>query len=98
MGPRGEKGERGEAVPTIASWYIDRERYRAIPFMTDGSPGPELNLRELFEQFRSKQLGTGHAPIDPVQRMYLMGYRRAKPQARREIKDTPDQFNNISLN
>jgi hypothetical protein len=57
IGPRGAKGERGEAAPIVASWYIDRERYRAIPFMTDGSPGPELNLRPLFEAYFAETAG-----------------------------------------
>jgi hypothetical protein len=50
-GPRGEKGERGEPGPSIVSWQIDRERYRASPLMSDGTVGPMLELREFFEQF-----------------------------------------------
>ena len=56
-GPRGERGimglrgERGEAAPTIRSWEIDRARYTATPVMSDGSRGPPLELRDLFEQF-----------------------------------------------
>jgi hypothetical protein len=53
-GPRGEKGEKGEPGPMIVSWMVDRERYRAIPFCADGSSGPELNLRGLFEQYHSE--------------------------------------------
>jgi hypothetical protein len=30
---------------------IDRERYRAVPFYSDGKPGPAIELRDLFEQF-----------------------------------------------
>lgn len=50
-GPPGKKGERGEAAPTIVSWQLDQERYRAIPFLSDGTPGPELNLRPFFEMY-----------------------------------------------
>ena len=59
-GAAGEKGERGLPGPrgdaglsgaTISGWKIDRERYVATPIMSDGSEGPPLGLRELFEQF-----------------------------------------------
>ena len=53
-GPRGEKGENGAPgadALTIVSWMLDRARYRAIPMMSNGKPGPELELRGLFEQF-----------------------------------------------
>ena len=57
QGPSGERGlmglrgERGAAAPTIQSWCIDRTRYTATPIMSDGSIGPSLELRGLFEQF-----------------------------------------------
>src|SRR5262249_30797468 len=54
-GPRGEKGEHGAPgadALTIVSWMLDRARYRAIPMMSNGKPGPELELRGLFEQFQ----------------------------------------------
>ena len=60
-GPKGErgltgpKGERGQAAATIQSWQIDRARYAATPIMSDGSEGPALELRGLFEQFVSEQ-------------------------------------------
>jgi hypothetical protein len=50
-GPRGEKGEKGEPGPSIVSWQIDRERYRASPLMSNGTGGPMLELRGLFKQF-----------------------------------------------
>jgi len=56
-GPRGEKGskgERGEPGPLFASWHVDRANYRAIPFLDDGTPGPELNLRGLFETYHEE--------------------------------------------
>src|SRR5262249_45973284 len=57
QGPSGERGlmglrgERGQAAPNIRDWQIDRERYVATPIMSDGSTGPPLELRALFEQF-----------------------------------------------
>jgi hypothetical protein len=56
-GPKGEpgltgpRGERGQAAAAIQSWQIDCARYAATPIMSDGSAGPELQLRGLFEQF-----------------------------------------------
>ena len=53
-GPRGEKGDRGPPgadVPTIVSWTIDRAHYRAVPTLSNGTQGPVLELRPLFEQF-----------------------------------------------
>jgi hypothetical protein len=62
-GVAGEKGERGSPGPkgdagassaTIRDWRIDRARYLATPVMSDGSDGPPLELRGLFEQFFSE--------------------------------------------
>jgi hypothetical protein len=53
-GERGARGERGEDAAKIASWRIDRARYVATPIMSDGSEGPPLELRGLFEQFFSE--------------------------------------------
>jgi hypothetical protein len=50
-GPRGEKGEKGEPGTTVVSWQLDRERYRVSPLMSDGTVGPMLELRQMFEQF-----------------------------------------------
>jgi hypothetical protein len=53
-GEKGERGPRGDAGlsgATISGWKIDRARYVATPIMSDGSEGPPLELRELFEQF-----------------------------------------------
>jgi hypothetical protein len=54
-GERGEKGERGErGIPgppgaSITGWAI--EGFAAVPVMSDGSAGPPLDLRELFELY-----------------------------------------------
>lgn len=50
-GPRGDKGERGEPGAIIVGWKIDRPTYCPFPVLADGQLGPELNLRELFEQY-----------------------------------------------
>jgi len=52
-GERGAKGDPGLSGATICGWTIDRARYFATPLMSDGSEGPPLELRELFEQFLS---------------------------------------------
>ena len=55
-GPKGERGPAGPAAPTIVGWQIDRASFTATPIMTDGSEGPPLELRGLFEQY---QIETG---------------------------------------
>jgi integrin beta 3 len=60
-GVSGEKGERGErGLPgepgkqlTLKGWTIDRENFLAVPLLSDGSRGPTLELRGLFEQFQN---------------------------------------------
>jgi hypothetical protein len=53
-GERGPKGDAGASGATIRDWKIDRDRYVATPIMSDGSEGPPLELRGLFEQFFSE--------------------------------------------
>jgi hypothetical protein len=53
-GPKGDPGERGQAAPAILSWLLDREHYTAMPLMSDGTEGPPLNLRPLFEQYHGE--------------------------------------------
>ena len=59
-GAAGEKGERGAQGPqgnpglsgaTIRGWKINREKYLAMPLMSDGRDGPPLELLGLFQQF-----------------------------------------------
>jgi Collagen triple helix repeat (20 copies) len=59
-GPRGEDGHNGKdgargpvgpAGPTFKSWRVERQEYRAVAVMSDGSEHV-LDLRELFEQFQ----------------------------------------------
>jgi hypothetical protein len=62
-GPKGERGDPGprglpgQVGPTIRGWQIDRESYRATPLMSDGSEGPTLELRPLFEQYHLESSG-----------------------------------------
>jgi hypothetical protein len=58
-GERGFIGPRGECAPIIKSWQIDRATYSATPIMADGSAGPALELRALFEQFISEREVSG---------------------------------------
>jgi len=53
-GPPGPPGTPGEAHPTFKSWKLDRERYTATPVMTDGTEGPPLDLRGLFEAYHAE--------------------------------------------
>jgi hypothetical protein len=51
-GQRGERGPPGIPAPTIAEWAV--RDYRAVPIMSDGSAGPPLDLRDLFEQYHAE--------------------------------------------
>jgi len=50
-GDRGPKGDKGDPASTIIDWRMDRTNYIATPIMSNGSDGPPLSLRILFEQF-----------------------------------------------
>ena len=57
QGPRGERGEKGDrgppgqSAPFVASWMVERASYSVVPILSDGTEGPRLELRPLFEQF-----------------------------------------------
>ena len=53
-GAKGDPGERGQAAPAILSWQLDCEHYIAMPLLSDGTEGPLLNLRPLFEQYHGE--------------------------------------------
>jgi hypothetical protein len=61
-GRRGEKGERGErgqpgqagATVRIVEWDIRAKTYEAFPLMSDGTLGPPIPLRALFEQYQAE--------------------------------------------
>jgi hypothetical protein len=51
QGPPGPKGSRGQRGFEIVGWTIDAEGYRATPQFYDGTSGPALCLRALFETY-----------------------------------------------
>jgi DNA-binding transcriptional MerR regulator len=56
-GPPGRPGRKGDAgmtprMPTLKMWWIEREKFRATPVMSDGSHGPVIELRDLFVEFQ----------------------------------------------
>ena len=53
-GPQGAKGDPGLSGATIRGWKIDREHYTATPLLSDGTEGPPLELRVLFEQYHGE--------------------------------------------
>jgi integrin beta 3 len=56
-GDRGERGDRGPAGPSgpsIIDWAM--KGYQAVPIMSDGSLGPALDLREVFELYHAERV------------------------------------------
>jgi hypothetical protein len=50
QGPPGPKGNRGQRGYEISGWLLDAENYSITPEFYDGSKGPVLSLRGIFEQ------------------------------------------------
>jgi hypothetical protein len=50
-GDKGLPGKEGVAGTVIAGWIVNAKSYSAVPVMSDGSHGPEIEMRALFEQF-----------------------------------------------
>ena len=50
-GPQGPAGPPGKDAVKLVRWMLDRATYTATPVLSDGSWGPPLELRALFEQF-----------------------------------------------
>jgi len=48
-GRDGPEGRRGPPGAIISGWILDRNNFRVTPRMSDGSLGPPLELRALFE-------------------------------------------------
>ena len=53
IGPRGERGERGLLAPTIIEWRPDPEAFTIQAILSDGSTGPMIALRSLFEAYHN---------------------------------------------
>jgi hypothetical protein len=51
VGQRGHKGDRGKAGAKIEEWRINRENFVVVPFYDDGTSGPPLRRRDLFQEF-----------------------------------------------
>jgi|SRR5215831_9004555 len=66
QGRKGERGPPGRDTPRIIDWVIDKTHYAAHPIMSDGRPGPVLQLRDLFQQFLSE--GAIDAVVDEAMR------------------------------
>ena len=52
-GERGERGERGQAAPAVVEWRPDPEAFTVRAILGDGSVGPMIALRSLFESYHS---------------------------------------------
>jgi hypothetical protein len=53
-GARGEAGAPGASAPILKGWAIDRTSFVAVPLLSDGTRGPALELRVLFEEFQAQ--------------------------------------------
>jgi hypothetical protein len=53
-GPRGPKGAAGADAARVRSWTVDRATYSLIAVRSDGSKGPVIPLRGLFEAYHSE--------------------------------------------
>jgi Collagen triple helix repeat (20 copies) len=53
-GDRGEPGRDGKAAREIVAFREDRDTYTITLIYNDGSDGPVINLRPLFEQYQSE--------------------------------------------
>ena len=50
-GLQGLKGDKGSDGMTIVGWKHDLKKYLVIPILTDGSEGPPLSIRQMFQHF-----------------------------------------------
>jgi hypothetical protein len=48
-GPPGDRGPAGPPGPTVVEWVMNE--YAAAPIMSDGSTGPVIDMRGMFELF-----------------------------------------------
>jgi hypothetical protein len=55
-GPRGLKGDAGKDAFTWVGVKVDRGAYTLTAVMSDGSEGPAISLRPLFEQYDGEHL------------------------------------------
>src|SRR5262249_14895444 len=55
-GERGARGDAGADAQTIMCWGLDRRAYCVTPILSDGTKGPTLELRGLFEAYHNEVL------------------------------------------
>jgi hypothetical protein len=53
-GPQGARGIDGLDAPLIVDWAVDHAAFSAVPLFADGTHGPPLNLRGLFDQYHDE--------------------------------------------
>jgi hypothetical protein len=53
-GKAGDRGPAGPAAASIVDWAM--KGYQAVPIMSDGSLGPALDLREVFELYHAERI------------------------------------------
>ena len=53
-GKAGDRGPAGPAAASIVDWAM--QGYQAVPIMSDGSLGPALDLREVFELYHAERV------------------------------------------
>jgi hypothetical protein len=53
-GPAGARGERGDPAPRAAGFILNVEDFSAVLASSDGSGGPVLRLRPMFEAFAAQ--------------------------------------------
>jgi hypothetical protein len=50
-GPRGPTGRPAIEAPTITAFKVDAPNYRLVPFLSNGQPAGEIDLKPMFETF-----------------------------------------------
>jgi hypothetical protein len=50
-GRAARKATGGQSVPSVVNWIVERASYSVLPILSDGTEGPRLEFRPLFEQF-----------------------------------------------
>jgi hypothetical protein len=57
-GPRGEAGRAGRDAKELVGFQVSRKDYTLTAIMSDGSEGPTIPLRELFDEYDIERKGT----------------------------------------
>ena len=73
-GLQGEKGERGAPAPLVVGWDVAADDYAITPLMSDGSRGPMLHVRGIFETYDASADAANaaeQADADAVERAHV---------------------------